>query len=72
MKRSKLQTECLPTVIALPGQWREEGGIAGIVRLDIPAATPGMVMVAKRDEPWQTRPELRWQTWPDLLRPDVP
>lgn len=55
---------------ALPGLWREEGGLSGLVRLDVPAITPGMVMVAKADEPWQSRPELRWQTWPGLLSPD--
>ena len=30
---------------ALPGLWREEGGLAGLVRLDVPATTPGMVVV---------------------------
>lgn len=52
---------------ALPGLWREEFGLTDLVRLDIPAVTQGMVVVAKRDEPWQSKPELRWQVWPDLL-----
>lgn len=56
---------------ALPGLWREEGGLLGLVHLDIPAQTPGMIVVAKRDEAWRTRPELCWQVWPDLLVPDV-
>jgi hypothetical protein len=55
----------------LPGLWREDGGLTGLVRLDIPAVTAGMVVVAKRDEPWQRKPELRWQVWPDLLVPDT-
>lgn len=54
---------------ALPGLWREAGGLAGLVRLDVPATTPGMVVVAKQGEPWR---ELRWQVWPDLLVPDAP
>lgn len=57
-------------VKALPGLWSEEGGLAGLVRLDVPALTTGMVVVGKSGEPWQTRPELRWQVWPDLLHPD--
>ncbi|EKK1857739.1 hypothetical protein U4674_004756 [Salmonella enterica] len=57
---------------ALPGLWRERGGLSGLVRLDAPATTPGMVMVAKASEPWRTRPELRWQVWPDDLEPDDP
>lgn len=55
---------------ALPGRWRERGGLSGLVRLDAPAVTPGMVVVAKIGDPWRTRPELRWQTWPDLLEED--
>jgi len=58
-------------VQALPGLWREEGGLTGLVRLDAPPQTPGMVVVAKNGEPWKTRSELRWQTWPDLLHLDV-
>jgi hypothetical protein len=58
-------------VQAMPGLWREAGGLAGLVRLEIPALTAGMVVVAKAGEPWQTRPELRWQVWPDRLAPDV-
>jgi hypothetical protein len=68
-KRSAVSPQPAPANV-LPGLWREVGGITGLVRLDIPATTPGMVVVAKRDEPWQTRPELCWQTWPDLLVPD--
>lgn len=56
-------------VTELPGLWREEGGLDNLVRLQVPARTPGMVMVAKSGEPWQTQPELRWQVWPDLLKP---
>lgn len=52
---------------ALPGTWREVGGLSGLVRLDVPATTHGMVVVAKCGEPWEQQPELRWQTWPDLL-----
>jgi len=55
---------------ALPGLWREKDGLAGLVRLDLAAQTPGMVVVAKASEAWQARPELRWQAWPDLLLPD--
>lgn len=54
---------------ALPGLWREERGLSGLVRIDVPASTPGMVVVAKADEPWQSKPELRWQVWPEDLRP---
>lgn len=50
-----------------PGVWQEAGGLNNLVMLDIPARTPGMVVVAKADENWQTRPELRWQVWPDQL-----
>lgn len=56
---------------ALPGLWREAGGLAGLVRLDVPATTPGMVVVAKQGEPWREQPELGWQVWPDLLAPDA-
>jgi hypothetical protein len=52
---------------SLPGLWRERGGLDGLVRLDTPAVTAGMVVVAKEDEPWRERPELRWQVWPDEL-----
>lgn len=52
---------------AMAGIWDEIGGLAGLVRLDCPAHTPGMVVVAVADEPWQTRPELRWQVWPEDL-----
>lgn len=52
---------------ALPGIWREIGGLSGLVRLDVTALTPGMVVVAKKCEPWEQRPELRWQAWPDQL-----
>lgn len=54
---------------ALPDLWREAGGLAGLMRLDVPATTPGMVVVAKQGEPWR---ELRWQVWPDLQVPDAP
>jgi len=55
---------------ALPGRWRERGGLSGLVRLNTPAITPGMVVVAKIGEPWQAQSELRWQVWPDLLELD--
>lgn len=48
--------------------YREIGGADRIVIIG-PGATPGMVQVAKVDEDWQTRPELRWQTWPEDLEP---
>lgn len=60
-----------PDIKVLPGLWREEGGLSGLVHLDMPAQTPGMVVVARAAEPWQKRPELRWQAWPDLLSPDT-
>ena len=44
---------------ALPGLWREAGGLAG------------MVGVAKQGGPWREQPELRGQVWPDLLVPDA-
>jgi len=53
--------------IALPGLWRERGGLDGLVRLDIAAVTAGMVVVAKKGEDWVGRPELRWQVWPEDL-----
>lgn len=56
---------------ALPGVWSEAGGLDDLVRLDIPATTPGMVVVARHGEPWQTNPALRWQTWPDLLAQEI-
>ena len=59
------------SVQALPGLWREECGLGGLVRLDTHAQTPGMVVVAKAGEPWQTHAELRWQAWPDLLHPEA-
>jgi hypothetical protein len=52
---------------ALPGLWRERGGQSGLVRIDAQSHTQGMVVVAKAGEPWQTRPELRWQAWPEEL-----
>lgn len=55
---------------ALSGLWREAGGLRGLVRLDAPAITDGMVVVAKANEPWEKQPELRWQVWPDLLESD--
>lgn len=56
-----------PTPEALPGLWREVGGLEGIVQLDAPAITPGMIVVALACEPWQTSPNLRWQVWPSEL-----
>lgn len=50
-----------------PGTWEEVGGLTNLVILDIPARTPGMVVVAKADENWRGQPELRWQVWPDQL-----
>jgi hypothetical protein len=54
---------------ALPGLWREVGGLDRLVLLDIQARTAGMVTVARAGEAWQSRPELRWQAWPDDLEP---
>ena len=51
----------------LPGCWREAGSNDRLVRLDLPAVTPGMVVVARAGEDWQRRPELRFQVWPDDL-----
>lgn len=50
-----------------PGVWAELGGLGNLIILDIPAITPGMVVVAKADENWRTQPELRWQAWPDQI-----
>ena len=41
---------------ALPGMWRERGGLDGLVRLDVAAVTAGMVVVAKQNEPWLEKP----------------
>jgi len=60
-----------PIPKAMPGLWREEGGRSGLLRLDIPAQTAGMVVVAQVCEPWQTQPELRWQVWPKSLVADL-
>lgn len=65
-----IEDERFVSVRALPGLWREDGGLSGLVRLGTPAHTLGMVVVAKQGEPWRTHPELRWQAWPDLLVPD--
>jgi hypothetical protein len=52
---------------ALPGRWREVGGLDDLVRLNMPARTAGMVMVGCAREDWRRRPELRFQVWPDDL-----
>lgn len=52
---------------ALPGLWCEAGGLDRLVRLDLAAVTPGMVVVARQGEDWQRRPELRFQVWPHDL-----
>ncbi|MDE2369376.1 MAG: hypothetical protein KGN16_10410 [Burkholderiales bacterium] len=54
---------------ALPGRWREAGGVDSLVQLDIDAVTVGMVVVGKIGEDWAARPELRWQAWPEDLEP---
>jgi hypothetical protein len=54
---------------ALPGRWREVGGLDDLVLLDTPARTAGMVLVARAAEDWQRRPELRFAVWPDDLEP---
>jgi hypothetical protein len=59
--REHVQVQSNTDVQAMPGLWREAGGLAGLVRLEILPQTPGMVVVAKAGEPWQTHPELRWQ-----------
>lgn len=55
------------TPTALPGRYRERGGLDNLIRLHIEPETPGMVVVARADEDWQNRPELRWQVWPEDL-----
>lgn len=52
----------------LPGLWREFGEGPLLVRLDTPATTPDMVVVAAAASDWQRRPELRWQCWPQDLQ----
>jgi hypothetical protein len=52
---------------ATAGRWREAGSSHVLVRLDVPAVTPGMVVVTREDEDWRCRPALRWQAWPDDL-----
>ena len=54
-----MQASTSPNI--LPGLWRERGGLNGLVRLDTPAVTAGMVVVAKQNEPLQDKSELRWQ-----------
>lgn len=56
-------------VKALPGRWRELGGLEDLVRLDGPARTAGMALVAKAHEDWQHRLDLRFQVWPEDLEP---
>ncbi len=46
-----------------PGRYREAGSPHTLLILDIPVPVPGMVMVAREDEPWETQPELRWRAW---------
>jgi len=36
----------------MPGLWRERGGVDGLVRLNVPAVTRGMVVVAKQVGAW--------------------
>lgn len=55
------------SVNALPGLWRERGGLDRLVKLDAIPATPGMVQVARADENWRDFPEKRWQAWPEDL-----
>jgi hypothetical protein len=52
---------------ALPGRWREVAGLDNLVLLDMPARTPGMVLVARATEDWQRRPELKFAVWPEDL-----
>jgi hypothetical protein len=54
---------------ALPRRWREFAGLDDLVRLNTPARTAGMVLVARSAEDWQRRPELRFAVWPDGLEP---
>lgn len=48
--------------------YREIGGLDRVVIIGT-GITPGMVQVGKADEDWQSRPKLRWQTWPEDLQP---
>lgn len=59
----------MSTAKVMPGIWTEEGGLSGLVILDVKATTPGMVVVAKQGEKWEDHPELRWQVWPQMLKP---
>ncbi|WP_421793531.1 hypothetical protein [Hydrocarboniphaga effusa] len=54
-----------------PGLWREAHGLRRLVRLDVEPVTAGMVVVASVNDDWQSRPELRFQTWPESLSPDT-
>ncbi len=33
--------------------------------------TAGMIVVGRDGENYENRPELKWQTWPDLLEPMI-
>lgn len=54
----------------IPGRWRERNGLSNLVRLNLPAVTPGMVVVAPADSDWQRHPERRFQVWPEDLEPE--
>ena len=49
--------------------YREVGGLDRLRILQETAVTTGMVVVGRDGEDYEHRPELRWQTWPDLLEP---
>lgn len=56
---------------AFPGLWRDIHGGRRLVRLDEEAFIEGMVMVASVNDDWQSRPELRFPSWPEWLSPDT-
>lgn len=53
-----------PNTPRAAGLWCEAGGLGRLVRLDLAAVTPGMVVVARLGEDWEHRPGLRFQVSP--------
>ncbi len=51
--------------------YREIGGPDCLRILDEPAPLPGMVMVARFGDDYESRPELKWRAWRDLLEPMI-
>ncbi|MDO8772008.1 MAG: hypothetical protein Q7K57_25540 [Burkholderiaceae bacterium] len=48
-----MNIQTLPLPNPLPGLWRERGGLAGLVRLDVVAVTTEIVVVTKQAEPFR-------------------